>query len=331
MRKFVLLTLLIIQYSFTFGQITFSINEFDKGEFVGVKENYAILRTSPDTNSSVVDTIFDRFQNFSFEVLENSKDKDFIHIKTKINKWSNGAPDPKTGWYVMPKVIDDGIEAWVDKKEILKNPVPDLFTLVCYRKHPELLKIIANNADLKKSNDKIEYEKIYKSTHASAYLSLGTYFFSKDSVAEAIFFLTKSIEVLPKKRPYVIRAYAKKAMNDFQGAINDCNTGFLIETKIIAQNNPNFSYLTENDLQYDNIDFNVIRGVCYLELKNFNLAIINLTEAIKKDPKNGQLYYFRGIAKYNFGQKKAGCFDFSRAGEFGIKDAYNLIKQYCNQ
>lgn len=40
-------------------------------------------------------------------------------------------------------------------------------------------------------------------------------------------------------------------------------------------------------------------------------------------------YYYRGIAKLNSNQIDSGCLDLSKAGELGYKEAYVLIKKYC--
>jgi hypothetical protein len=41
-------------------------------------------------------------------------------------------------------------------------------------------------------------------------------------------------------------------------------------------------------------------------------------------------YYHRGLAKILSGQKDNGCLDLSKAGDLGLAEAYESIKEYCN-
>lgn len=47
------------------------------------------------------------------------------------------------------------------------------------------------------------------------------------------------------------------------------------------------------------------------------------------DSKNSLAYLNRGYAKYNFGGQLGACSDWSKAGELGYNEAYELIKMYC--
>jgi hypothetical protein len=41
-------------------------------------------------------------------------------------------------------------------------------------------------------------------------------------------------------------------------------------------------------------------------------------------------YFNRGTSNYYLGNKKQACIDWSKAGELGFTDAYDLIKKFCN-
>jgi len=60
-------------------------------------------------------------------------------------------------------------------------------------------------------------------------------------------------------------------------------------------------------------------------------SIENYTRAIELYPYMGDAYYNRGLVLIYLRDKEKGCIDLSRAGELGVKDAYSVIKKYCEQ
>ncbi len=60
-------------------------------------------------------------------------------------------------------------------------------------------------------------------------------------------------------------------------------------------------------------------------------SIENYTRAIDLYPYMGDAYYNRGLVLIYLRDKEKGCIDLSRAGELGVKDAYGVIKKYCEQ
>jgi len=58
-------------------------------------------------------------------------------------------------------------------------------------------------------------------------------------------------------------------------------------------------------------------------------AIKQYNKAIELFPYFAEAYYNRGIAQIIVGELTTGCMDISRAGEFGIEEAYSIIKKYC--
>lgn len=55
------------------------------------------------------------------------------------------------------------------------------------------------------------------------------------------------------------------------------------------------------------------------------------TEAIKAYPYMGDAYYNRALVQIYLKDKEKGCNDLSVAGQLGVKDAYAVIKKYCEQ
>ena len=59
-------------------------------------------------------------------------------------------------------------------------------------------------------------------------------------------------------------------------------------------------------------------------------TIWDCTKAIELNPQFGGAYYLRGLAKMSLENIDGACLDWSKAGELGKVDAYDLIKEYCN-
>jgi tetratricopeptide (TPR) repeat protein len=100
----------------------------------------------------------------------------------------------------------------------------------------------------------------------------------------------------------------KFILNDYKGAIQD----FTVAVKL----NPN------NALIYDS------RGHAKFHLEDYAGAIDDFTMALKIKPK-GIFYSNRGMAKYLMNDKAGACLDWSKAGELGDMEAYDMIKKYC--
>jgi tetratricopeptide (TPR) repeat protein len=74
------------------------------------------------------------------------------------------------------------------------------------------------------------------------------------------------------------------------------------------------------------------RGVSYLRLRQFDKAIKDLNKALTVDPDNSSgnnqyVYDNRGLALYNYGDKRAGIADFRKACELGLDNACQRVKQ----
>jgi len=65
-------------------------------------------------------------------------------------------------------------------------------------------------------------------------------------------------------------------------------------------------------------------------LEDFRGAIQDFSKAIEINENDASAYLNRGIAKYNLGNKPDACLDWSKAGELGDYNAYDLIKENCN-
>ena len=51
--------------------------------------------------------------------------------------------------------------------------------------------------------------------------------------------------------------------------------------------------------------------------------------ALDLNPRMGNVYFNKGIARLHQGNKKGACYDFIKARENGYIKADNYLKQYC--
>jgi tetratricopeptide (TPR) repeat protein len=68
-----------------------------------------------------------------------------------------------------------------------------------------------------------------------------------------------------------------------------------------------------------------------LRLKEFHRAIDDYSMAIKIEPDMAEAYYNRALTLLYLKEEKLACKDLSKAGELGVKEAYSVIKRYCNK
>jgi tetratricopeptide (TPR) repeat protein len=80
-------------------------------------------------------------------------------------------------------------------------------------------------------------------------------------------------------------------------------------------------------MNYDAIRW---RGILKYNKKDFNGALNDLEKVINSNQKDGLAYYYRGKIKIQKNEMDSACLDLSKAGELGVEEAYELIKQTCN-
>lgn len=69
------------------------------------------------------------------------------------------------------------------------------------------------------------------------------------------------------------------------------------------------------------------KGNLLVEKQDYTSALASFDKAIELKPDMGEAYFNRGYVYLKLGNRKAGIADLSKAGEFGIVSAYNLIKR----
>ncbi|MBP9018969.1 MAG: tetratricopeptide repeat protein [Rikenellaceae bacterium] len=98
---------------------------------------------------------------------------------------------------------------------------------------------------------------------------------------------------------------------DYSAAIQDM--------KKAASLAPNFPYI------YYNL------GNLYCLSNNLPESINNYTKALEIYPYIAEAYYNRGLVLIYLKDREKGCYDLSKAGELGLREAYAVIKKYCSE
>ena len=71
-----------------------------------------------------------------------------------------------------------------------------------------------------------------------------------------------------------------------------------------------------------------MRGSSKSNLDQFEGSIQDFNVAIRINPNNPQAYFNRGISLYNVGDEKGALNDWKIAGDMGLTEGYEMIKQY---
>ena len=122
-----------------------------------------------------------------------------------------------------------------------------------------------------------------------------------------------------------LRAQSRFAQLRVQGttlSASDLRLGYLMVMQ---------DYVKASELQPESpyLDYNV--GCIMVELADYTGAASAFGKAIEKDPLFPDAYYGRGVALILGGKTQEGLSDLSKAGEYGLYTAYNLIKKYSSQ
>ncbi len=181
---------------------------------------------------------------------------------------------------------------------------------------------------------------------AKEFTSRGRELYEKGEYVESLLNLNKAIEVDPEyAAAYYLRGNIKDRFDDRHGSMKDYN--------LAVEKNPRFAeaffargnvkmklqdyygaiddYTAAITINENYIEAYYNRGKAKQFLQAYQDAINDCTKIIKINSKNVDAYYMRGILRIEFGDLKNGCLDLSKAGELGDLNAYELIKEKCNQ
>jgi tetratricopeptide (TPR) repeat protein len=178
------------------------------------------------------------------------------------------------------------------------------------------------------------------------YLQRGRELLEKREYVEALVNLNRAIELDPSQAAaYYLRGNIKDNFEDRHGAMKDYNLAIEKNPKLgdafFARGNVKMAlqdyygavddYTAAIALNENYVEAYFSRGKAKQYLQAYQDAINDCTKIIQINPKNASAYSMRGILRIEFGDMKNGCLDLSKAGELGDLNAYELIKEKCNQ
>jgi len=146
------------------------------------------------------------------------------------------------------------------------------------------------------------------------------------------------------KWAYYNRGLAKKEINNFTGAVQDFNKAIeidpeltwayfsrgLVKAKLEDHNGELADYSKAISIDKDFTEAYYNRGVALCNLQEYTKAISDFTKAITLNPDYADAYFNRGMAELLLGQQEAGCVDLKKAGDLGLKEAFDVINQHCH-
>lgn len=183
-------------------------------------------------------------------------------------------------------------------------------------------------------------------TTAKDYTQKGRDLLEKREYVEALVNLNKAIELDANySAAYYLRGNIKDNFEDRHGAMKDYNMAIEKNPKfadaLCARGNVKMKlqdyygavddYSAAIALNENYVEAYFSRGKAKQFLQAYQDAINDCTKIIQINPKNSAAYSMRGILRIEFGDTKNGCLDLSKAGELGDLQAYELIKEKCNQ
>jgi tetratricopeptide (TPR) repeat protein len=123
---------------------------------------------------------------------------------------------------------------------------------------------------------------------------------------------------------YILRGLSKNQLKDYRGAIFDFNQVISLtnEKVVVAELVGGLKMLaaTYSYLGHSKRNLN----------HSFQEVMLDHNKSIRLNPKDGLNYFRSAITRQKFNQKDEACLDFSKAGELGVIEAYEIIKFYCN-
>ena len=289
--------------------------KLDLGDYKGAVLDFTI---------SIKNNTFDSAGNFPVYINKTTAAQSFFHrgfaksfLKDKIGALSD-----------FDKSIELGLEDW---------------NVFYYR---GIVNLQLNYNDLAL----LDFSKVIEmnDTISNAYFSRGLIRARLEAFDKALLDFSAAIRLNSKIAVYYAnRGYAKAQLHDYKGAVADYSSAISLDSKdadcyisrgevklrlddykgAVADYNTAISLGSSSPISFYG------RGAAKFLLSDFRGAISDMNNALaynQRFPEEGQAYFVRGICKINIGQLDSGCLDLSKAGEMGIGDAYDLIREHCN-
>ena len=181
------------------------------------------------------------------------------------------------------------------------------------------------------------------SIDAEAYFRRGLANYELSEFYGAISDYTKALQIhCCPPEAYYRRGIAKGKIGDTLGAIEDLSECIKLDVNNwMAYQERGLEKLILGYLDEAMSDFNIslriipnartyrCRGNLKLMRLDYRGSIEDCNLSITLDPMFPTSYYTRGLAKIYLNQKESGCLDLSKAGELGMTESYEQIKEQC--
>ena len=167
-------------------------------------------------------------------------------------------------------------------------------------------------------------------TYPEVYYHIGKLFFETENNLKSVENLSRAIDLGRKDfKVFILRGMVKYNLGDYRGSDLDYLKAFEVA-------NAKSSFYQVNEGEKDIIDEKSFSdlflkmGMNKTQLQDYTRAIGDFTKALSYNEKNQKALFYRGISKIVIKDISGGCLDLSKAGEFGMPEAYDSIKQFCN-
>jgi len=293
---------------------------FNIGEIINLKST-ANFRQLPNTKSEIIYT-FSADSKINFVVVDNIYNNGYLKVRLKVRETERDTSiirlNDTVGW-ISFNLVKSRITIYRSGDV----PVEDYDASI-----QEILEYKFQNLC-----------KYSEYSLAFCYQQRGIVKYENRDFFGAVQDLTSSIQLNTEvcfSYSYFYRAKAKQDLEDFSGAVSDYNLALKQCTLSIADDLCRCLQCSHEDFYYVphafcTEDIYIQRSYCKSMLNNNNGALIDLNTVIAMSPEYGYAYYIRGQIKCNMNNMIGGCADLSKAGELGIKEAYDEIHMRCNK
>lgn len=182
-----------------------------------------------------------------------------------------------------------------------------------------------------------KYERPYREKRAEVLLKMGKFRKARNDYDELI-----------RQYPYQIDYYLKRAealtgLDEYEEALRDIQLYLsIVEQSKEGKYLCGMIYYEQGDyfdaLKYFNaiVDqhtteakYFIARGNTYFKTQTYKYAIKDYTMALDISPREGEVYYNRGIARQQTGDIKGACHDWKRALQYGFMQADEKLREFC--
>ncbi len=172
----------------------------------------------------------------------------------------------------------------------------------------------------------------------------GIAYLNSEKFKEAYDDFSKALRLDPANfELYILRAKASRGKKDLNSAVKDMDLyldyfpddkNAILFCGELNYDNGNYVEALKNfnkDLRLDNSnpEYFKARGKAFYQTKMYKYAIDDLSMSLDLKPDDGEVYYFKGMARYNSGDKQGACSDWKISANYGETRAIEQLINYC--